>query len=440
MLGDTIVALASAAGSSARAVLRLSGPAARAAAGLVFAPPLPAARAVQQGQIQVRGQSVAALALCFAAPASFTGEEVVELHVPGSPLLVQCLLEDLLGRGAGLGLRQALPGEFTARAYQNGKLSALAVEGLLGLLHAQDARAAAQAIPWLAGGRGTAVAELRAGMQAVLAEIEAGLDFTEDETGTAPPATLARDLEGLRTACAQLQDAVPRAVPGGGVLLLGASNIGKSALANALAERRAALVADQPGTTRDVVAIPLDGGAMLWDGPGDLAAATGIDAAALALRDRLAAGAASLLLVLDAAAPVVPAYQNLHAPVLAVVWSRVDRVPVLPPLPAELAQSLPPDTPVLATSANQGLGIAALRDLLRRQAVPGGSQVGAPLRTAFAAVREQLELAQASLGPTPELAAAAVQAGLRFLEEVDGQRHSPEQVLGRIYARFCLGK
>ncbi|MGB3967266.1 MAG: tRNA uridine-5-carboxymethylaminomethyl(34) synthesis GTPase MnmE, partial [Planctomycetota bacterium] len=142
MLGDTIVALASAPGPSERAVIKISGPRARAVAATVFAPAVPAVRGVVEGHVTVRGQPVAAFALSMVAPASFTGEDTVELHVPGGALLVQCLLDAMRYDGEARGVRLALPGEFTARAVQNGKLTPASVEGLLLLLHAADRRAA----------------------------------------------------------------------------------------------------------------------------------------------------------------------------------------------------------------------------------------------------------------------------------------------------------
>ncbi|MCA8950796.1 MAG: tRNA uridine-5-carboxymethylaminomethyl(34) synthesis GTPase MnmE, partial [Planctomycetes bacterium] len=166
--------MASADGAAERAVLRLSGPAARAAAALVFTPALPEERAQVDGSVRVRGHDVAAFALVMCAPRSFTGDDIVELHVPGSPLLCAVLGEDLLARGAGLGLRAALPGEFAARACSNGRLDLAAAEGILMLLHAADRRELARSAAWLVGGTGAAFAELRTGLQDVLALLEAG--------------------------------------------------------------------------------------------------------------------------------------------------------------------------------------------------------------------------------------------------------------------------
>ena len=179
MLGCTIVAQASAAGASARAVLRLSGPAALAAAELVFAAPLPRCRAQVEGALRLGEGVLPALALVMVAPASFTGEDTVELPVPGSPMLVRRLLDTLLAGGRALGVRQALPGEFTARACQNGRLSLVQAEAVLLLLHAADTAAAAAAAQWLAGGYTEAANELRTQLQDVLALIEGGPDFDD---------------------------------------------------------------------------------------------------------------------------------------------------------------------------------------------------------------------------------------------------------------------
>ena len=183
MLGDTIFALASAPGPSERAVLRISGPAARAAAACVFAPALPAQRATVDGQLQFAGLHFAAYALVMVAPRSFTGEDVVELHVPGSPMLVTMLEAELLRAGLALGVRKALPGEFTARAVQNGRLDGVEAEGLLMLLHASDRRQAAAAVQWLRGGYAETVRQVRASLQDTLALLEVVHVFVEGENG-----------------------------------------------------------------------------------------------------------------------------------------------------------------------------------------------------------------------------------------------------------------
>jgi tRNA modification GTPase len=439
MLGDTILAQASAPGTSVRAVLRLSGPAALAAAALVFEPPLPEHRAVVDGVVRVRAGQVPAMALVMRGPRSFTGEDTVELHVPGGPLLVQLLQQELLAHGAGLGVRAALPGEFTARACRNGRLDPAQAEGVLLLLHAADRQQAAAAVQWLRGGLSAAVAAVRSHLQDALAGLEAGLDFTDDETGGVPSTVWAAPLATAAAQLAGLAANLPVAAPGGEVLLLGAANAGKSSLANALAGRAAALVDAVPGTTRDLLRIEIAPGVAVWDAPGDLVQAQAADAAALALRDRLAGRAAAVVVVLDAVAPQVPGrWSAIGPPLLAIVWTRCDLVAEPPPLPAELAP-LVGRVPVLATSSRTGAGVAAFRGWLAQRAHGGAAAPGAPLRDA-------LDLAAAAVGRVreaavvaPETAAVDLQAALRALDDVDGG-HSPEHVLDRIYGRFCLGK
>lgn len=438
MLGDTIVARASAAGGSERAVLRVSGPRARDVAARVFAPALPARRAVVEGRVRVPAGELPAMALVFVAPASFTGEDVVELHVPGSMALVQQLLDLLVDDGAATGARLALPGEFTARAVQRGKLDAASVEGLLLLLHAEDARAAAAAQAWLSGAAADETRSLRAQLQDALALVEAGLDFDDGEAAAVPDAAWRALLAQARARLGALAAALPAARPGGEALLLGASNAGKSSLANALAGVDAALVADAPGTTRDVLRIALPGGGVLWDAPGDLEAPGELDAAALALRDRVGGAAAACLVVLDASRPQAPASALLGPlPCAGVVWTKCD-LTAPPPLPPALAARLPAGTPTFATSVRTGDGLAALRAHLAASSARGAVDAGGPLRAALGACLSALDRALAAAGG-PETAAVDLQEALRSLDAIAGT-HSPEDLLDRIYARFCLGK
>ncbi|HEX5050194.1 MAG TPA: GTPase [Planctomycetota bacterium] len=440
MLGDTIVALASAAGPAARAVLRLSGPRAREAAATVFAPALPARRAQVDGFVRVRGGRLAAMALVMVAPASFTGEDVVELHVPGSVLLVQLLLEQLVADGRARGVRQALPGEFTARACQNGRLELAQAEGVLLLLHAADAQQAAAAVQWLRGGLSAVVLELRSRLQDALALLEAGLDFADGEIDGLDAAAWSGMLPPIAERLQHLLAALPTAAPGGEVLLLGRANAGKSSLANALAGRAEVLVADVPGTTRDLLRVEIAPGVAVWDAPGDLDDPGVADAAALALRERLAGRAAAMLAVLDATVPsLAPALLETALPCLAVVWTKADLTAVVPQVPAALAAHLGGAVPVLTTSAATGAGIAALRALLERSARGGIVDAGGPLRGALRQALAAVRAAHAAARHGAEVAAAELHTALTALDGIAGS-HSPEQLLDRIYRRFCLGK
>lgn len=439
MLGDTIVALASVPGAAERAVLRISGPRAREVASRVFEPALPAVRAQCAGRVRVRDGFVDAMALVMIGPASFTGEDTVELHVPGSPLLVQLLQDAMLHDGAANGVRQALPGEFTARACQNGRLDLLQAEGVLLLLHAADQQGAAAAVQWLQGGLSAAVRDVRGALQDVLAMLEAGLDFTDGETGEVPAASWRVPLAQVGTRLGELLQALPAAAPGGEVLLLGRANAGKSSLANAMANRTQALVDATPGTTRDLLRIEIAPGVALWDAPGDLEHPAALDQKALALRERLSGRAVAALCVLDASEPVAPklALQS-PLPWLAVVWTKCDLAQP-PPLPPAVRARLSPTVPVFATSAAARTGLEPLRALLQRCARGSVVDAGGPVRAALQAARAAvLRVAELDDRET-ELAAVELQQALSALDGFVGT-HSPEQLLDRIYGRFCLGK
>lgn len=439
MLADTIVAECSAPGAGERAVLRLSGPQARNAAALVFAPALPAARAQVSGTVEVRGHRLPAYALVMPAPRSFTGEDVVELHVPGGALLVRCVLDALLARGEALGLRTALAGEFTARACSNGRLDLAAAEGILMLLHASDAQQAAAAVQWVGGGLSVAIDALRGRLFDVLASLEAELDFADEALPASAPDERRAQLQPIARELEQLLQHLPASAPGGELLLLGRSNAGKSSLCNALQGREVSLVDSSPGTTRDLLRHEV-GGAVLWDAPGDLDAPGAADAAALALRDRLAGRAAAVLWVLDANAPVLPVLPSAGEwPCLAVVFTKCDLLaaPATPPLPPELQARLP-DVRRFFTSAHTQAGLAELRDWLLRV---GAARVapGAPLRHPLQQAQRAIERALGAASEGAELVAVELQAAVRALEgALFG--HTAEPLLDRIYGRFCLGK
>jgi tRNA modification GTPase len=337
----------------------------------------------------------------------------------------------------------ARPGESTARACTTGRLDLAAAVGVLLLLHAADAREAAAATQWLAGGLSQAARDVRSVLQDTLALLEAGLDFTDGETGEVDPALWRPALDGTAARLRELVGSLPAAAPGGEVLVLGRSNAGKSSLCNALVGRPAALVADEPGTTRDLLRIELLPGTALWDAPGDLDRPDVADAAALQLRERLAGRAAAVLCVLDATAPEPPeSAVRSPLPWLAVVWTKCDLADP-PPLPGAVAERVTRvadrGVPVFATSSVDGGGLEPLRQHLQRAARAGVVDAGGPLRTAFREALAAVERARAVPPSDSELVAAELQGALRALDGIAGG-HSPEQLLDRIYGRFCLGK
>jgi tRNA modification GTPase len=429
VIGDTIFAVASPPGPAARGILRVSGPVALPLAASVLGAPLPRRRAQHERAVRIGAHDVPCLVLVMPAPRAYTGEDVAELHLPGSPLLLERVAERLREHA-----RDATPGEFTRRALEHGRVDLAGAEATGALIHAASAAERRATLAVLGGVLQQEVGGVRATIQDALAAIEAGLDFTDGETGALEPAAALPALARARAALVALAAALPQARTGGELLLLGAASAGKSSLANALAGRDAVLVGEAPGTTRDVVAVPLPGGAVLLDAPGDSCGpGDGVDVAARALRDRVAARAGGALLVVDASSPAgVPVLDG--PPAVAVAFTKCDLA--APPAHAGAA-----GVPAFATSARTGAGIAALRAWLAARAAagaqPGLGRVAAHLRAAAA----HLDDARAALaaGGGGETVALDLAAALEQLDAVHG-RSSPEDLLDRIFATFCLGK
>lgn len=257
---DTIYALSSGTGVAGVAVIRLSGPAAGATLA-ALAGPLPhprraALRAIRDpasGEVLDRG-----LVLWFPAPASFSGEDMVELQVHGSRAVVADLFDVLAGMD---GLRLAEAGEFTRRAWRNGRLDLTAAEGLADLIAATTSAQRRQAVRQAGGELARLHDGWRGRLLRALAHMEAWLDFPDEELPTGIRAGIDADLAALsRDIAAHLSDARrgERLRQGYTVAIIGPPNAGKSSLLNALARRDVAIVSPVPGTTRDVIEVQLD--------------------------------------------------------------------------------------------------------------------------------------------------------------------------------------
>src|SRR5438034_786540 len=254
---DTIVALSSAPGPGGRAIVRLSGPNALRIANATFTsnqPLLPQQRQCHEGSVHLPGVAApmpAALYL-WPAPRTYTGQEMVELHTLSSPPLVDLLVAQLLSAGA----RAAQPGEFTLRAFLAGKLDLTQAEAVLGVIEAGSRDELEQALAQLAGGVTRPLQALRDDLLNLLADVEAGLDFTEEDIQFADKKDvllrLGAGMAHLINLRKQLDDRAVSDRPFR-VALAGEPNAGKSSLFNALAGVRAAIVSPVPGTTRDYV-------------------------------------------------------------------------------------------------------------------------------------------------------------------------------------------
>lgn len=435
MIGDTIQAVASPPGAALRGILRVSGPAAFEAVSGVLTETLLPKRVALEATVEVLGHQVGCLVLAMPGPGSYTGEDVVELHLPGSPVLL-----DLVSEALAPHARLATPGEFTRRAFEHGRLDLSEAEAVLALIQAADVDQSRFALDVLRGGLSGSVDQIRNEVQDALAAIESGLDFTDGETGQVDSEAWLPKLRTARDLCAGLLGGLPEVGISGELLLLGASNAGKSSLANALVGSAEAIVADQEGTTRDVLVFELGRDVRLLDGPGDVEGPGDQDRAALALRDRIAQRVAGIVSLVDLTDPR-PVKSDL--PMVAQVFTKCDLLaePAVGAVVEACAPSRPSGVPVFVTSASSGVGIEALREALCRRVGGGPRGLTARLHAALSQARGALEdaITAAGQGALEELVAVDLASALGRLDSIHG-RSSPEQLLDRIFGAFCLGK
>jgi tRNA modification GTPase len=439
MAGDTIAAIGTPPGGAARALIRLSGPrAAEIVAGLWRGPFERGARAIFRGRLDDGRGTQPALLFWMPGPRSFTREDVAELHLPGAEALVRAAL----ARALELGARPAEPGEFTRRAFLSGRIDLSRAEGLLELVCASNEAERAAAAELVSGGLARRVEALRERLLDLAALCEAGLDFEESDTGHVAEAELEARAADLRAALdAALEFEGARARRGGEprVLLAGAPNSGKSTLFNALLGREAALVHAQAGTTRDVLRAELALGrssCLLCDSAG---LEPGVDALGreAQARTRAALAAADAVLWLcDAGSAAQPPLELPAATPRLLVWSRIDRAGAAPAPPGWLP-----------LSARSGAGLPELRAALAQLLEDSTAEAG-PLRELSARHAAALGEARARLqagleahraGGPAELLCEDLRAALAALDEISGAS-TREDVLDRIFARFCIGK
>lgn len=451
---ETIYALASAAGRAGIAVIRISGPGAGpalaglAGAGSAEAPLTPRRATPVRLTDPTTSETIDdGLAIWFPGPASFTGEDVAELHVHGGHAVVAGILEAL---GAMKGLRMAEPGEFSRRAFENDKFDLTAAEGLADLVDAETSAQRRQALRQLQGELGRLYEQWRERLLSALAHREAEIDFADEDLPDGVAAVARAEVGRLEKEIARhLKDGRrgERLRSGLHIAIIGPPNSGKSSLLNLLAQRDAAIVSATAGTTRDVIEVHLDLGgypvivadtAGLRDGRDDIEI-EGVRRA----RDR-ASEADLRLAVFDGEAwPEVDSMTvGLVDTNTVVVINKIDLKAPAPPLEVN-------GEPALGISALRGDGIdgllAAVAD--RVSGLVGGTASTAPVLTR-ARHREALEeclaalkrfLAAAGDDKTPELAAEDLRLAARALGRITG-RVDVDEVLDVIFRDFCIGK
>lgn len=442
---DTIYAAATAAGRAAVAVVRVSGPQARAAvagvAGKVPRPRLAALRTLRSES----GPIDQALVLWFPGPASYTGEDSAEFHVHGGPAVVSALLEAL----AVQGLRLAEPGEFTRRAFENGKLDLAQAEGVADLIEAETEAQRRQALAQVEGALGRAHQRWRGDLIEALANFEAAVDFPDEEV----PAEVAdrarphleRLIADLRLAVADV-DRGERIREGFRIALVGAPNAGKSTLLNALAGREAAIVTATPGTTRDVIEVPMRLAGykvLLADTAGLRDTPDEIEAEGVRRARAWAASADLRIWVVDGASSAIdPPPEELTAGDLCVI-NKSDQPPG-DDTGRALVESRALELEMHRISAREPTHVGAILAALTDQVLQRLSGHELPTATRLrhkdllAEALVRLEHALAVDG-APELAAEDVRLAGRALDRITG-RIDPEDVLDRVFATFCIGK
>jgi tRNA modification GTPase len=431
-MNDSIFALSSAPGRAGVAVVRLSGPgvgdAVRALGGALPAPRQAVLRRLAFGGTEIdRG-----LLLWFPAPASFTGEDVAELHVHGGRAIREALFAAL----AALGLRPAEPGEFSRRAVENGKLDLTAAEGIADLVDAETPAQLRQALRQHDGALADLYEGWRARLIAALGRAEAAIDFSDDGVGDA-------EFAGARAAAQEIYQEIQAHMDDAGrgeslreglrLTILGPPNAGKSSLINALARRDVAIVSDTPGTTRDVVEARLDLGGYLLavaDTAGVRETGDAIEAEGVRRALSHAAGGMTLLLLDGSAAnPRAGLPADLPAPDL-VVWNKADLAP----------------HEGISISLKTSEGLSALLKLLqqkvqqRLEAKDETPVLTRPrhrhaLREALAALQHGLDAPQ----DHPELLAEDLRLAMRAIGRITG-RVDVEELLDFVFRDFCIGK
>ncbi|EHL95478.1 tRNA modification GTPase TrmE [Acetobacteraceae bacterium AT-5844] len=435
---DTIFALASGAGRAAIAVLRLSGTGCaevvRAVAGGL---PQPRSASLRRLRDPASGETLdQAVVLWFPAPRSYTGEDSAELHLHGGRAVREGVSAALVSAGA----RPAEPGEFTRRAFLNGRLDLTAAEGIADLIDAETAAQRRQALRQAGGALAARYAGWAGRLTRLLAHQEAAIEFAEDD--------LPNDLEAqMRDGAAALAAQIRAHLDDGGrgerlreglwAAIVGAPNAGKSSLLNALAGREAAIVSAHAGTTRDVVEVRLDLGGvpvLLADTAGLRDAPDEIEAEGVRRALRRAEEADIVMAVFAADRTPDAETLALVAPGVLVVANKTD----LAAAPREIGGVAP-----LAVSARTGHGLEALQGVLTEMAA---ARAGLSAEAGLTRPRHRAALLDAArwldeavAAPLPELASEALRAAVRSLGRLTGHV-GVEDVLDVVFGDFCIGK
>jgi tRNA modification GTPase len=436
-MADTIFALATGGAAGAVAVIRLSGPGSASAVERL-AGSLPTPRQASLRRLRAAdGETLDhALVLWFPGPASFTGEDVAELHLHGGRSVIAGVAEALVAAG----LRPAEPGEFSRRAFLQGKMDLTAAEGIADLVAAETAGQRRQALRQVEGASARLYDAWMARLAQLLAHQEAAIEFAEDGLPTDLDARAIAGAAKLRAEIeAHLADGRRGELLREGLLfaIIGAPNAGKSSLLNALLGREAAIVSARAGTTRDIVEARIDLAGVpvtLSDTAGLRAAEDEIEAEGIRRAEQRAAEAQLVIAVFAATEP--PDAETLR-------WLGANSLVVVNKCDLATPPSSLAGAAVLAVSARTGEGLSALRDQLQKAALrlTGAGQGAMLTRPRHRAALQEAAglLAEAEHAPMPELTAEALRGALVAMGRLTG-RIGVEEILDIVFRDFCIGK
>lgn len=445
-LGDTIAAIATAAGAGAVGIIRLSGSESYAIASQLFQPKyahdirhVPAGKVIY-GQVQEDGALIdEGLLLSFRAPHSYTAEDVIELQLHGGTAILRKVLALCLEQGA----RLALAGEFTLRAYLNGRIDLIQAEAVLALVNAQTDTARRSAALGLSAALTEKLSSLQETIIRVYGNLQAVFDYPEEGV---PETDFQQPLQEVLTEIEALLGTARAgtfAQKGARLALIGRPNAGKSSLLNALLGYQRSIVSEKAGTTRDYLEAPLNIAGIpltLIDTAGIRHTDDAIEASGVSLAKNLAANADLTLLLIDASQPLHEDDRvlmgQLEVERSLIILNKSDQRTVLKDDDFDSIHD------ILSISALTGEGLAALRQAIEKKLLGdvGHQSLWLNNERHAEALRQVRDFVDNAIHAPDDLAALDLQEALQKLAEITGKGDISEDALAHIFANFCVGK
>lgn len=454
---DTIAAIATPVGEGGVGIVRVSGPEAERIAATLFLRDNGRngrlkSHILHYGMIRdpktdkILDQVLLAI---MRKPRSYTGEDVVEVHCHGGVFLVRRILGLILSQGA----RHAEPGEFTKRAFLNGRIDLAQAEAVLDLVSARTEKGVELALSQIRGDLSNWVGDLREALLDILAEVEAAIDFPEEEIELLERSALLTKIDDVRfkiNAIISTYEWCRLFREGAKVCICGRPNVGKSSLFNALLGEERVIVTPIPGTTRDVIeeSINLDGlPAVLWDTAGIREATDEVEQIGVNLsRERLEKSEAAIIVVDGSASLTDEDKIFLSAATKKTGLIAINKMDLEQRIEREQLQQIAGDKKIVTVSARQGGGIQELKESLRENILP--MDIEPPFVLTNVRHKSALECGERALADArlalqeaqpPELVALALQQAKENLEEVIGLVQNND-ILELVFSKFCIGK